>query len=347
MSQMFYLASSFTQDLSSWDGANAVYDYFATGSGIANSPEKHPMWEAPIEYIYNDLGEIVTYVALPRALPDTFYQKDGLWFYVAPEGELFISQWRSAGSEFGTDMYEPFRTSSEEGVLANITDSLGRSHEIPLNQVVTSKVTSLRSFAHNLDNFNQDVSKWDVSDVVDMGSTFSHAINFNQDLSNWDVSNVKDMSFMFSYAHSFAGILSAWDTGNVIDMTAMFQTASSFFSDISSWDTSSVTRMQNMFYSASAFNHNINQWDVSKVTDMRSMFRLNEGFNQPLDNWDVSSVTRMDRMFGDASTFNQDLSQWCVTNISNKPDRFDENTPNWDKTNRLPVWGTCPERGDQ
>ena len=42
--------------------------------------------------------------------------------------------------------------------------------------------------------FNQDLSKWDVSAVTNMGNMFSYASAFNQDLSKWDVSAVTDMS---------------------------------------------------------------------------------------------------------------------------------------------------------
>ena len=58
----------------------------------------------------------------------------------------------------------------------------------------------------------------------------------------------------------------------------------------------------------------------------------------------TSNVTNMDFMFMDTKSFNQDLSNWCMINITKKPNSFDKNTPNWNKTNRLPIWGTCPEQ---
>jgi surface protein len=47
------------------------------------------------------------------------------------------------------------------------------------------------------DNFNQDISNWNVSNVTDMNQMFSFAFSFNQDISNWDVSNVTDMGVCF------------------------------------------------------------------------------------------------------------------------------------------------------
>ena len=60
--------------------------------------------------------------------------------------------------------------------------------------------------------FNQDLSKWDVSRVIDMGAMFRNAKNFNQDLSNWDVSRVDDMGDMFEGANNFKQTLcgGAW-----------------------------------------------------------------------------------------------------------------------------------------
>ena len=46
--------------------------------------------------------------------------------------------------------------------------------------------------------FNQDLSKWYVSAVTDMGGMFSDASAFNQGLSTWDVSAVTGMGDMFS-----------------------------------------------------------------------------------------------------------------------------------------------------
>ena len=46
--------------------------------------------------------------------------------------------------------------------------------------------------------FNQDISKWDVSNVTDMKEMFALTVMFNQDLSGWDVSKVTDcMNFSF------------------------------------------------------------------------------------------------------------------------------------------------------
>lgn len=64
-------------------------------------------------------------------------------------------------------------------------------------------------------NFNADLSGWDVSNVVNMGSMFNGATSFNADLSMWNVSIVTATNFMFS-----VGL----QTSLQISLTGMFRT---------------------------------------------------------------------------------------------------------------------------
>ena len=65
------------------------------------------------------------------------------------------------------------------------------------------------------DNFNQDISSWDVSSVTNMRYMFDNAIIFNQDIGSWDVSSVTNMAYMFYYASSFNQDLSSWCVTNI------------------------------------------------------------------------------------------------------------------------------------
>ena len=61
--------------------------------------------------------------------------------------------------------------------------------------------------------FNRDVSKWDVSRVVDMDEMFYSATSFNRDISKWDVSRVTSMRKMFASTLRFTQTLcGAWHT---------------------------------------------------------------------------------------------------------------------------------------
>ena len=65
---------------------------------------------------------------------------------------------------------------------------------------------------HGANDFNQDLSSWDVSSVSVMSHMFFDANNFNQDLSAWELSSVKNMFVMFQYADRFNQDLCAWRT---------------------------------------------------------------------------------------------------------------------------------------
>ena len=57
--------------------------------------------------------------------------------------------------------------------------------------------------------------------------------SFNDDISRWETSNVTTMKGMFDNAHAFNGDLSRWDTSNVTTMIRMFCSAHAFNGDVS------------------------------------------------------------------------------------------------------------------
>jgi len=52
----------------------------------------------------------------------------------------------------------------------------------------------------NTTSFNQDISSWDVSNVINMYGMFQDATSFNQDLSSWNVNEVLGCQFFSSRA---------------------------------------------------------------------------------------------------------------------------------------------------
>ena len=64
---------------------------------------------------------------------------------------------------------------------------------------------------------------------------FAYSPSFNQDISSFATSNVLDMGFMFFLAEEFNQNIGGWDTSSVTGMTAMFAETSAFFQDLSGW----------------------------------------------------------------------------------------------------------------
>lgn len=85
--------------------------------------------------------------------------------------------------------YKYFPQNSRE--LIDLIEKLikERGNEGDFNDIDTSKVTNMSALFYT-ENFNGDISKWDVSNVTDMGHMFCFAKNFNRDISKWDTSKV-------------------------------------------------------------------------------------------------------------------------------------------------------------
>ena len=138
---------------------------------------------------------------------------------------------------------------------------------------------------------NADISTVCTTRVTNMEKFFYQNDVFSQDISNWDVSNVISMSQMFEES-TFNLDISSWDVRNLTNMYAMFKDNSAFNQPIGNWNVGNAEKMGRMFEGNSAFNQPINNWDVSNVDEMWYMFYNTSNFNQSLGNWDVSSVSQ-------------------------------------------------------
>jgi len=168
-------------------------------------------------------------------------------------------------------------------------------------------------------DFNQGISDWDTSSVVDMRTMFAGAYAFNQDIGGWVTSSVTAVSGMFMFADAFNQDIGGWDISSTTDMTSVFWAATNFNQDISGWNTSSVTAMRNVFQDAAAFNQNISNWDTSSVTTMQRMFEGASSFDQDIGDLDISSITNMHGMlsYSGMSTENFDatLIGWAAQDV--------------------------------
>ena len=183
---------------------------------------------------------------------------------------------------------------------------------------------------------------------------------FNQDISNWDVSNVLYMQAMFENS-SFNQDINDWDVGSVVTMVSTFRN-SDFNQPLNNWDVASVKMMSNMF-EGSPFNQDISEWCTWLINSEPTNFGNSEGINPE---WGIicrgftiadneitltcsaanvgdsvelngitytkrtkdqittenasttctSGITDMDGMFREKTEFNGDISHWDVSSVT-------------------------------
>ena len=146
-----------------------------------------------------------------------------------------------------------------------------RGNEGDFNDIDTSEIESMNLLFYENKTFNGNISGWNVSKVKDMFGVF-HTTSFNQDISKWEFPNVLNMSYMFCNATSFNQDISNWKFPKVTDMSAMFWGAKSFNQNISKWKFPKVTNMNYMFWDATSFNQDISNWNIQGV-NVSDMFK--------------------------------------------------------------------------
>jgi hypothetical protein len=87
----------------------------------------------------------------------------------------------------------------------------------------------------DFDETRGDISKWNVSNVNDMGYMFV-GTDYDGNLSEWDVSNVKNMEEMFKRSEFTGnnGDISGWVLENINNVNRMFN-GSQFEGNIKPW----------------------------------------------------------------------------------------------------------------
>lgn len=175
----------------------------------------------------------------------------------------------------------------------------------------------IRYYENTVNNFNEDISNWNVSNVTNMEYMFENAKYFNQNISKWNVSNVKNMNWMFLNAENFNQPIGNWKVSSVKSMTGMFSGAKNFNQEIGQkinkchgWDMKNVKNTSYMFHKAFIFNKYIGDWNVTNVEDMHSMFDQAHCFNSDIRKWDVSKVKDISFMLSCAQKFQHVLDCW-------------------------------------
>jgi hypothetical protein len=251
----------------------------------------------------------------------------------------------------------PASVTNLRGCFKNSSITSGPSLDIGLDVWNTTNVTDM-SYTFENATTSMNLSGWNTANVIDMNHMFAGNSNTGANnsykaigVNSWNVSDVTDMSYMFYNNTRFNESLTNWNTASLTNMNRMFYGASTFNGSVNTLNVSQVTDMTGLFGAATAFNQPLNLWNTSNVTGWSFIFYQATAFNRDIGMWNVGAVNTLPfptnlqnfgYMFYGASSFNQNLNRWCVSTIYVKPDGWDTGTNAWVKTNRQPIWGTCP-----
>ena len=170
------------------------------------------------------------------------------------------------------------------------------------------------------DNIKIDISRWDVSNVVDMNNMFacSNILKY-ADISKWDVSHVIDMNHIFQAAYVTCD-LSNWKLNSVKDLSYAFAAIQECTFDFSKWKLpnncditgifSNITKTANLDVSF------IENFDVSNIKKFEDVFKGYSYKPLNLENWDLTNASNISGMFWDTKENIYNISQWNLNNVT-------------------------------
>jgi surface protein len=178
-----------------------------------------------------------------------------------------------------------------------------------------------RNYNENVGNsrIRYPIGDWDVSRVDNFTSVLDairnpKARHFNEDLSRWNVSNGTSFARMFYGCRFFQSDLSNWNINRATDLSRMFFGCNSFNSDLSRWNVANADNLSWMFYGCTSFNVDLSRWNVANATNLGCMFFDCTSFNSDVSRWEVANAQKMANMFCGCTSFSSNVSQWDVVN---------------------------------
>ncbi|QNI21147.1 hypothetical protein [Vibrio phage vB_pir03] len=283
-------------------------------------------------------------------------------------GDTFIPHLANAG---GLQFYNrAFGNGQEFGPI--VVTASGSGNTISGKQCIAydgTKATSTSYLFYNEEQFNGDLSDWDMSGVTEIKNMFQRARNWNNgkapgeaSVLDWDVSGVTNMVSVFHDANAMNVDIGNWDVSNVTTFSNMLRGTTVFNNGDNAnmnWTIKDGANLEFLFYDAAAFNRDISGWNIAGNARLASMLEGAIKFNNgeaaglsgvPLTSWDLSQVTTIAKLFYEAESFNQDVSNWDVGNVVDMNGVFgyckvfNQDVSGWDTknaTNMSSAFRTC------
>jgi surface protein len=180
MSEIFFNASSFNQDIGDWD--------------VGNVTDMESMFENA-ESFNQDISN--WNVSKVENMEDMFA---GATSFNQP-----CNSWNTAGLTNSSSMFKgatSFNQTLNNWDMADVTNMAtmfngASAFNGNIGSWDVSSVTNMSSMFNVATSFNQGIGSWDVSSVTNMSAMFSGATSFNQNIGSWDVSSVTNMAQCF------------------------------------------------------------------------------------------------------------------------------------------------------
>ena len=357
VSGMFAGATSFNQDINSWDVSTVKY-FDAMFKDATSFNQNINSWK---------LTSAVSLEAMFRGAT-SFNQDISAWnlesaldlnrmFYQATSFNQNISSWNIINVEDMSFMFDYSNLSIEnfDSILINWNKipslkqnvSLGAATinyckgEKARNELMSNFNWKIIVSGKDCSSYNAFITKWktfwnnDSITIPTNGDGYNYAVD-------WGDGTIEN-NFTGDATHVYAveGEYEVSITGDFprIDFSKNSVTAQRI-SYVIQWGNNKWVSMENAF--TDCINLRItasDNPDLDKVTDLSYMFSGATNFNDNIDSWDVSNVTNMSFMFRSAKSFNQNINSWDVGIVVNMKGMFGNsvsfNMPlnNWNVSN--------------